>query len=43
LTGLKIGRGSGKARYATTDARKYEDYVVTDAPASAAPTMAGKA
>ena len=25
--------GIGKARYATTDAHKYEDYVVTDAPA----------
>ncbi|MBF9142298.1 hypothetical protein [Hymenobacter properus] len=23
----------GKARYATTGARKYEDYAVTDAPA----------
>ena len=32
--------GSGKALYATTDARKYADYVVTDTPAPAAPGKA---
>ena len=29
----------GKALYATTDARKYEDYVVTDTPAPVAPPV----
>ncbi|MFC6224431.1 hypothetical protein ACFP2F_14365 [Hymenobacter artigasi] len=29
----KISNGSGQARYATTDARKYQDYVVTDTAA----------
>ena len=29
----------GKALYATTDARKYDDYVVTDAPAPSAPPV----
>ncbi|MBF9220191.1 hypothetical protein [Hymenobacter ruricola] len=33
----------GKARYATTDARKYEDYVVTDAPAPGAGPVPPKA
>jgi len=28
--------GVGKALYATTDARKYEDYVVNDTPAAPA-------
>jgi hypothetical protein len=32
--------GIGKARYATTDARQYEDYVVTDAPAPVGPPKA---
>ncbi|WP_345126784.1 hypothetical protein [Hymenobacter antarcticus] len=35
--------GIGKARYATTDARKYEDYVVTDTPAPAVVPVPGKA
>ena len=35
--------GIGKALYATTDARKYEDYVVTDTPAPAAPPVPPKA
>ncbi|WP_345053401.1 hypothetical protein [Hymenobacter glaciei] len=35
--------GIGKALYATTDARKYADYVVTDTPPPAAPTVAGQA
>ena len=35
--------GSGKARYATTDARQYADYVVTDTPAPAAPPVPGQA
>lgn len=30
----------GKARYATTDARKHEDYVVTNAPAAPGPPQA---
>ena len=29
--------GTEKARYATTDARQYQDFVVTDAPAPAVP------
>ena len=29
--------GIGQARYATTDARHYQDYVVTDTPAPPAP------
>ena len=33
----------GKARYATTDARKYDDYVVTDAPAPTTLPVVGKA
>ena len=33
----------GKALYATTDARKYEDYVVTDAPAPAVVPVPAKA
>ncbi len=32
--------GIGKARYATTDARKYDDYVVTDTPPPAVPGKA---
>ena len=32
----------GKALYATTDARKYEDYVVTDTPAPAAAPVPAK-
>ena len=35
--------GIGKALYATTDARKYEDYVVTDAPAPAVVPVPPKA
>ena len=31
--------GIGKALYATTDARKYQDYVVTDAPAPPTPPV----
>lgn len=31
--------GIGKALYATTDARKYQDYVVTDTPAPAVPPV----
>ncbi|WP_345053387.1 hypothetical protein [Hymenobacter glaciei] len=33
----------GKVHQATTDARKYADYVVTDTPAPAAPPVPGKA
>ena len=33
----------GKALYATTDARKYNDYVVTDTPAPPADTVPPKA
>lgn len=35
--------GIGKALYATTDARKYDDYVVTDAPAPGAAPGPGEA
>jgi len=35
--------GIGKALYATTDARKYDDYVVTDAPAPGATPGPGEA
>lgn len=35
--------GIGKALYATTDARKYEDYVVTDTPPPAAPPVPDQA
>ena len=35
--------GIGKALYATTDARKYEDYVVTDTPVSAVVPVVAKA
>ena len=35
--------GIGKALYATTDARKYQDYVVADTPAPAAPPAPAKA
>ncbi|MDQ2771601.1 MAG: hypothetical protein M3Y54_14010 [Bacteroidota bacterium] len=35
--------GIGKALYATTDARKYQDYVVADTPAPATPPAPGKA
>ena len=33
----------GKALYATTDARKYEDYVVTDTPAPVVVPVPAKA
>ena len=36
--------GIGKALYATTDARRYQDYVVSEAPAPAGvPAVAGQA
>lgn len=39
----KTGGGIGKAFYATTDARKYEDYVTTDTPAPAVVPVVPKA
>ena len=39
LAGAKSSVAVGKAHYAQTDARKFQDYVVNDAPTPAAPPV----